>query len=316
MRRAFFIVGPTATGKSELGADVARELSAEIVSADAFQIYRGLDLLTAKPDPSTLAKAPHHLIGTAPLSEEMNAEKYRRAATRAIDEIHSRGKLALVVGGSGLYVKALSHGLAPLPEANPKLRQKLNAMSLDELRSKLNELDPQTARKIDVKNRRRVLRALEICLLTGKPASEVVAGVGLSAVALAKVDDSGLPGSPIPAAGVFVFRDRQELYARINQRVQTMFEKGVIEEVRASGATSATALQMIGLREIRELLEGRMSLLQCIAQIQQATRRYAKRQLTWFRWQTNFSPLNLSLLTHNEARILLRMRSEVRTRND
>jgi len=317
MRRAFFVVGPTATGKSELGADVAHELNAEIVSADAFQIYRGLDLLTAKPDASTFAKAPHHLMGTMPLSEEMNAEKYRRAATRAIEEINSRGKLALVVGGSGLYVRALSHGLAPLPEANPKLRQKLNAMSLDELRSQLNELDAQTARKIDVKNRRRLVRALEICLLTGKPASEVVAGGGLSAVVLAKVDDHGRPGSPIPATGMFVFRDREELYARINQRVEAMFESGVIEEVRSGGTTSATASQMIGLREIRELLEGRMSLSQCIAEIQQATRRYAKRQLTWFRRQTNFLPLNLSLLSHNEAVkwILLRLLSGVRTRD-
>ena len=317
MRRAFFIVGPTATGKSELGADVARELSAEIVSADAFQIYRGLDLLTAKPDTSTLAKAPHHLIGTTSLHEEMNAEKFRRLALRAIEEINSRDRLAIILGGSGLYIKALTHGLAPLPASDPKLREKLNAMTLDELRSQLIELDPETARKIDVKNRRRVMRALEICLLAGKPASQIVAGADLSAVALAKVDHSGLPGSPIPAAGVFVFRDRQELYARINQRVEAMFEKGVIEEVRASGATSATASQMIGLREIRELLEGRMSLLQCIAQIQQATRRYAKRQLTWFRWQTNFSPLNLSLLSHNEAVkwSLLRLLSGVRTRD-
>src|SRR6476646_7962784 len=104
MRRVFFIVGPTATGKSELGADVAHELNAEIVSADAFQIYRGLDLLTAKPDPSTLAKAPHHVIGTMPLHKEMNAEKYRRLALRAIEGIHSRGRLAIVVGGSGLYI--------------------------------------------------------------------------------------------------------------------------------------------------------------------------------------------------------------------
>jgi len=304
----FFIVGPTATGKSELGADLAHELTAEIVSADAFQIYGGLDLLTAKPDALTLAKAPHHLIGTTPPHEEMNADKYRRAATRAFDAINSRGKLAIVIGGSGLYIKALTHGLAPLPTSDPKLRARLNAMSLDELRSQLIELDPATARKIDVKNRRRLVRALEICLLTGKPASEVVAGPG----------DSSLPGSPIPATGVFVFRDREELYARINQRVEAMFEKGVIEEVRASGATSTTASQMIGLREVRELLEGRMSLLQCIAQIQQATRRYAKRQLTWFRRQTNFLPLNLSLLSHNEAVkwILLRMLSEVRTRDD
>src|SRR6266540_2498168 len=186
MRPTFFIVGPTALGKSELAADMAHEVGAEIVSADAFQVYRGLDLLTAKPDASTLAKAPHHLIGITPLHEEMNAEKYRRAASRAIEEIHSRGKLAIVVGGSGLYIKALTHGLAPLPESDPKLRERLNAMSLDELHTHLAELDPEAAQKIDVKNRRRVVRAVEICLLAVKPMSEVVAGGGLSAVALAK----------------------------------------------------------------------------------------------------------------------------------
>jgi tRNA dimethylallyltransferase len=312
MRRAFFIVGPTATGKSELAANVAHDLGAEIVSADAFQIYRGLDLLTAKPDASTLAKAPHRLIASIPLTEEMNTEKYRRAASRAIDEINSRGKLAIVVGGSGLYIKALTHGLAPLPEADPKLREKLNALNLDEIRTQVAELDPQSARKIDPKNRRRLVRALEICLLTGEPASAVI-DPGY---------DPGRAGSSIPATGVFVLRDREELYARINQRVEAIFENGVIEEVRAAGPTSATASQMIGLRDIRELLGGRMSLLQCIAQIQQSTRRYGKRQLTWFRRQTNFLPLNLSLLSHNEARILLRMHSElrrfseVRTRND
>jgi tRNA dimethylallyltransferase len=316
MRRSFFIVGPTATGKSELAADLAGEIDGEIVSADAFQIYRGLDLLTAKPDASTLAQARHHLIGTTPLHEEMNAEKYRRAATRFVEEINSRGKLAIVVGGSGLYIKALTHGLVRLPESDPKLREKLNAMSLDELRSRLVQLDPEAGRTIDTKNRRRLVRALEICLLTGKPASEVVAPTGRG--------DPGRPGSTIPATGVFVFRDREELYHRINQRVEAMFERGVIEEARTAGATGATASQMIGLREIRELLDGKISLLQCIAEIQQATRRYAKRQLTWFRRQSNFSPLNLSLLSHNEAVkwILLRMRSEprrvseVRTRDD
>src|SRR5215467_13671754 len=116
MTRAFFIVGPTASGKSELAADVAREIGAEIVSADAFQIYGGLDLLTAKPESSTLAKAPHHLIGTIPLTEEMNAEKFRRTATCAIEEINSRGKLAIVVVGSVLYIRALTHVLATLPK--------------------------------------------------------------------------------------------------------------------------------------------------------------------------------------------------------
>ena len=304
MRRTFFIVGPTATGKSELAADVAHEIGAEIVSADAFQIYRGLDLLTAKPDGSTLAKAPHHLIGTIPLRDEMNAEKYRRSASRAIDEINSRSKLAIVVGGSGLYIKALTHGLAPLPESDPRLREKLNAMSLDHLRSQLVEVDPQTARKIDLKNRRRVIRALEICSLTGKPVSAQRLCEGAS--------------HSEAATGVFVFRDRQELYERINQRVEMMFERDVIQESRTAGGTSATASQMIGLREIRELLAGKKSIPQCIAEIQQATRRYAKRQLTWFRRQTNFFPLNLSFLTHNEAVkwISLRILSEAGARDD
>jgi len=308
MRRTFFIVGPTATGKSDLAADVGHEMGAEIISADAFQIYRGLDLLTAKPDASTLAKAPHHLIGTAPLDEEMNAEKYRRAAMRVVDEINSRGRLAIVVGGSGLYIKALTHGIAPLPESDPKLREKLNVMSLDELRSELAKLDPEVVQKMDTKNRRRLVRALEICLLTGKAVSEVVA----------RDKDRGQSGSAIPASGIFVFRDRDELYARINQRVEAMFECGVINEVRAAGTTSATAAQMIGLREIRELLAGKKSLSECIAEIQQATRRYAKRQLTWFRRQTKFSPLNLSFLTHNEAVkwISHRMLSEAGIRDD
>jgi tRNA dimethylallyltransferase len=318
MTRAFFIVGPTATGKSELAADAAAEIGAEIVSADAFQFYRGLDLLSAKPDLSTLAKAPHHLIGTISLSEETNAEKYRRAATCAINEINSRGNLAIVAGGSGLYIKALTNGLAPLPERDPKLREQLNAIGLDELRARLAELDPETVNKIDRNNRRRVVRALEICLLTGKPASEVLAAGGLSAVALAKADDPGPPGSTIPPAGVFVYRDREQLYERINQRVETIFERGVTEEVRTAGKTSATASHMIGLREIRDLLSGKKLLPQCIAEIQQATRRYAKRQLTWFRRQTSFLPLNLSFLTHNEAVkwISLRMLSEAGKRDD
>jgi tRNA dimethylallyltransferase len=237
----------------------------------------------------------------------MNAEKYRRAASRAVEEIHSRGKLAIVVGGSGLYIKALTHGLAPLPESDPKLRERLNAMSLDELHTHLAELDPEAAQKIDLKNRRRVVRAVEICLRTGKPVSEVVAG-GADPGSLGKIPPRSAPA----ATGVFVFHDREELYARINQRVEAMFENDVIEQVRTAGEVSVTASQMIGFREIHQLLDGKMSISQCIAAIQQATRRYAKRQLTWFRRQTNFSALNLSLLTHNEAMILLRMLSERR----
>jgi tRNA dimethylallyltransferase len=285
MRGVFFIVGPTATGKSEIAADVAAELGAEIVSADAFQIYRGLDLLTAKPDSATLAKAPHHLVGTVSISDDMSAAKFRALALSAISEIHSRKTLAIIVGGSGLYIKALTHGLSSAPASDPDLRAQLNELSLHDLKKKLRELDPQAVDKIDVKNRRRLVRAIEICLLSAPNNSgqrkEWESEVGIN--------------------GVFVFRERDELYERINRRVEAMFENDVIEEARNAGAMSDTASKMIGLREIRELVEGKMSILQCAAAIQQATRRYAKRQLTWFRRQTNFQALNLSLLSQDEA---------------
>ena len=284
MRRVFFVVGPTATGKSEVAVDVARSLDAEIVSADAFQIYRGFDLLTAKPDTVALAKVPHHLIGIASILEEMNVEKFRKLALQAISEIHSRGKPAIVAGGSGLYIKALTHGLSVLPSADPDLRAHLNEFSLADLQEKLRGLDPKTA--VDLKNRRRIVRAIEICLISGAPASK---------------QRQWTAGEAPATTGIFVFRDRDDLYQRINRRVEAMFEGGVIEEVSAAGKLGETASKMIGIREIRALHDGKMSMLQCVAEIQQATRRYAKRQLTWFRRQTNFQPLNLSLLSTNEA---------------
>jgi tRNA dimethylallyltransferase len=285
MRGVFFVVGPTATGKSEIAADVATEVGAEIVSADAFQIYRGLDLLTAKPETGTLAKVPHHLIGTMSILDKMSAAKFRERALVAISEIHSRSKLAIMVGGSGLYIKALTHGLSSAPAADPDLRARLNELSLRDLQNKLLGLDPEAASKIDLKNRRRLVRAIEIHLLSRqKPSGHRTEWT-----------------RDVPSSGVFVFRERDELYDRINRRVKAMFDDGVIEEVRGAGGMSETASKMIGLREIRELLDGKMSILQCVAAIQQATRRYAKRQLTWFRRQTNFQPLNLSLLSQNEA---------------
>jgi tRNA dimethylallyltransferase len=287
LMRTFFIVGPTATGKSELAAEVAMQCGAEIVGADAFQIYRGLDLLTAKPDRKTLEKTPHHLLSAIPLSEEMNAEKFRVLALNAIEDIHARGKAAMVVGGSGLYIKALTHGLTPLPTASPKLRERLNQLSARELCVRLETLDPETARSIDKNNPRRLIRAVEICLLTGKPAS----------AQRPRFADA----TATAASGVFVFRERDELYGRINQRVETMFANGVVDEVRNLGLMGATAGQTLGLREIRQLIAGEISKQKCIAQIQQATRQYAKRQLTWFRRQTTFSPLNLSRSGHAEA---------------
>jgi tRNA dimethylallyltransferase len=281
MKRAFFIVGPTAVGKSEIAAEVGRRLGAEVLSADAFQLYRGLDILTAKPDRATLGKALHHLVGTVPLSEEMNAEKFRGAATAII----ARGQPLLVVGGTGLYLKALTHGLAPLPTADHRLREKLERTTDEELFRSLLTLDPAAAGKIDRRNRRRLVRAVEVCLLTGQPFSR----------------QRTEWNQPAPANGVLIERDRSELYSRIDRRVEEMFRAGVVAEVRAAENVGPTAAQTLGLREIRALIAGEISESECIARIQQATRRYAKRQLTWFRRQTNFPALNLSAHDPAEA---------------
>ena len=283
--KTFFIVGPTAVGKSELAADVAQRLHAEIVNADAFQIYRGLDLLTAKPDEATLAKAPHHLLGAVPLSEPMSVEKFRVSAQATIREIHSRGKEVIVVGGSGLYLKALTHGLSPLPAGDAALREELNRAGIEELYARLQKLDPEAAEKIDGKNKRRLVRAIEVCLISGVPFSA-----------------QRTEWEKTPAVnGVFVFRERDELYERIDRRVELMFAEGVIDEVRNVGPLGPTAVKTLGVSEIRSLLAGEISERESVARIQQATRRYAKRQLTWFRRQNNLERLNLSLHGYQEA---------------
>ena len=284
----FVIAGPTGCGKSELAADVAARCDAEVVSADAFQIYRGLPILTAQPDAATLRKVSHHLINSVPVTEDMSAEKFRERAIRAIEEINRRGKVALVVGGSGLYLKALTHGLTPLPAVNVKLRAELSALSLDELNARLAVVDPLGVEKVDRLNKRRVVRALEIFAQTNAPAS---------AQRLEWKEEA--PG----AHGVFVCRDRAELYARIDRRVEAMFREGVTAEIARIGALSKTAEKTLGLDQVRQLLEGKISSSDCIAEIQQATRRYAKRQLTWFRRQPNFEPLNLSLLKDHTAAV-------------
>jgi tRNA dimethylallyltransferase len=284
--KLFFIVGPTATGKSEIAAEIGCQLNAEIISADAFQIYRGLDRLTAKPEKTILAKAPHHLLSAVPLSEEMNVEKFRAAAVEAIRDIHARGKHAIVAGGSGLYLKALTHGLSQLPGANRELREELAQATVAELFARLRELDPDGAERIDRKNKQRLVRAVEVCLLSGRPFS---------------VQRTEWGNTRSARNGVFVFRERAELYERIDRRVEKMFAEGVVEEVRGMRDLGSTAEKALGLREIRALLAGEISETQCIAKIQQATRRYAKRQLTWFQRQDNFEPLNLSSHGYPEA---------------
>lgn len=278
-----FITGPTGSGKSAVALALAAMTGGEIVCADAYQIYRGMEILTAQPSPEDLRAAPHHLYGFLDPSEEMDAGRFETLARETIDEIRSRGRLAIVCGGSGLYVKSLTHGLSPLPPGDPELRKTLEALSPEELAEKLTELDPVSAEQLNLKNPRHVIRAIEICLLTGRPASELKQSWA----------------APRPGVrGVCLEPDRQDLYDRINARARRMVEAGVLDEVRRleDVELSATAEKAIGLWELRAALDEVTTLDEAVASLRQNTRNYAKRQITWFRREECFIRLPLSPL--------------------
>jgi tRNA dimethylallyltransferase len=282
----FFLVGPTAVGKSELVVELAQICGGEIVGADAFQVYAGLDVLTAKPPPALRARVKHHLVGEISLNHLFNVAEYSAEAQRRITDIHGRGKQVFVAGGTGLYVRALTRGLAQLPAAKPELRRELETQPLGELVARLKCLDPVAAARIDVNNRRRLVRALEVCILTGHPFSSF---------------QTQWPSPPIASRGVVLIRDRDDLYARIHRRTLAMFDEGVVKEVASVRDIGTTAAQAIGYREIQSLLSGAISEEQCISAICQATRRYAKRQETWFRRETDFVSMNLTQLSARQA---------------
>ena len=276
----FFLVGPTAAGKSEIAIEAALRCDAEIIGADAFQIYRGLDLLTAKPPPHLRAKVRHHLLGEIPLEEKFDVARYREMALDRVREIESRGKRALVVGGTGLYIRALTHGLSELPGADPALRRGLEALTLGQLQERYAALDPPGAERIDRRNRRRLVRAIEVSMLAGVPFSSL------------RRDWSG-EHAPAAASGVALELNRELLHSRIDARVRRIFAEGVVEEVRAAEA-GPTAAQAIGYAEIKALLRGQTTLEECIQSIQRKTRQYAKRQLTWLRRENIFPAIDLT----------------------
>jgi tRNA dimethylallyltransferase len=275
----FFLVGPTAVGKTDIAAAVAEQCNAEIIGADAFQVYRGMDVLTAKPSREIRTRVPHHLVDVIPLTQDFNVAQYAEAALKCARKIAARGKMPIVVGGTGLYVKALTHGLSELPTADAAIRAELEACTLENLQAQLAKLDPACAAAIDTKNKRRLIRAIEVCRLTGRPFSQF---------------RNNWNQPPAARACVLLTRNREDLYERINQRVDAMFRNGLLDEVRNLGAMSKTASQVIGLKEARACLDGKISEKECVALIQQATRRYAKRQLTWFRRESMFVPVDLS----------------------
>jgi tRNA dimethylallyltransferase len=262
------LAGPTASGKTELSVRIAEQLQTEIIGADAYQIYQGFDILSGKPDPVLLTRVPHHLIGVLASTEDSDAARYAGLATKVIERLNQRGQIPLIVGGTGFYLKALTHPLPDLPGRNTDLRTEFASKPLSALLAELRQNDPVTFDRVDRQNRRRVERALEVCRLTGRPFSSF---------------DRSTANAKFFA--LWLNWPRDELHARVDSRVDRMLKSGAIEEVATAGSTGTTASQMIGLAEIRQYLRNEITLTQCGEAMKTATRQYAKRQVTWFRAQ-------------------------------
>ncbi|MBU9889629.1 MAG: tRNA (adenosine(37)-N6)-dimethylallyltransferase MiaA [Candidatus Omnitrophica bacterium] len=283
-RKVIFIVGPTASGKSELAVALARKLGGEVISADSMLVYKGMDIGTAKLSRAARGGVPHHGIDLISPDKNFSVFAYRRYALKTIAEVRKRRKIPIVAGGTGFYIRALLEGLSPRPGANLSIRRKLEAEALQKglpaLYERLFKVDPDRARAIGPYNQRRIIRALEIYELSGqRPSQEQEKSPGLQALGYEPVV-------------IGLHRDRQALYEKIDRRVDRMFRKGLVREVKRlmRGRISQTALQGVGYKEVVNLLEpqGRQkppaaAIKDVKAKIQQATRHFAKRQWTWFK---------------------------------
>jgi tRNA dimethylallyltransferase len=267
-----FVCGATASGKTAYALRLAGELGGEIVNGDAFQLFRGIAVLSAAPSADEMMKFPHHLFGVLEPGEKCDAGRYYEMAMPVISEIQARGKVPIVVGGSGLYLKFLTHGPSPLPKGDAAMRAEMEEQSLEELLGELEKLDPIEAVQVNRGNKRYVARSLEICRLTGEKVSELRDGWERKTAELEK-----------SLKGFWLLRERADLHARIAVRARQMLDEGAIEEVEKLRGVSGNWEKAIGVGEIRRLLSGEISREQCEELIVFATRQYAKRQETWFR---------------------------------
>ena len=273
------IAGPTASGKTALGIEMALRLNGEIISADSMQIYKGMDIATAKPTAEEMSRVPHHLIGFLDRSENFSVADYIKLAAEKADDIISRGKVPVVVGGTGLYISSFVNNIQfPDIKNDEKVRERLRREASEYgnemLLEKLRKCDPETAAVLHANNLGRIIRALEVFEVTGKKLSEYKR-------------ESTLVESPYKFTTVaLTYDDRQVLYDRINKRVDIMMENGLADEayeIFTERDSIGTAHQAIGCKELAPYFEKKASLDECVEKIKQETRRYAKKQLTWFR---------------------------------
>jgi tRNA dimethylallyltransferase len=292
--RPVFIAGPTAAGKSAIALALAEKIGGEIISVDSMQVYRGLDIGTAKPTAAERARVPHHLLDICELNESFDAAQFARCAEKAVTEIQSRGRTPIFCGGTGLYFKAYISGLGEAPATDAGIRAVLEAMPLETLLQELRERDPETYGKIDRQNPRRVVRAMEVIRLTGKKFSEQ------------RSEWTPEPGTRNPEPSFFCFtRPAEDLHKRINARVDEMFTRGLVAETREllkhGLAENKFAMQAIGYRQVVEHLRGERNLAETVELVKIKTRQFAKRQLTWFRRHGNCAWVELGAESMNEV---------------
>lgn len=277
MNSILCIAGPTASGKTALAVELAKELDGEVVSCDSMQVYRRMDIGTAKPSREEMQGIPHHMIDVAEPDEDFSVSRYCAMAAPIVDDIVARGKTAIIAGGTGLYMDSLIRGndFAPFPSTGvrERLEAETDEVGLPAMLTRLREIDPDTADRVF--DRKRILRALEVYLETGETITEHNRKTRL------------IPPKYTPLWLGLDFADRGELYRRIDKRVDIMLEMGLMEEIRSlldSGIPEkCTAMQAIGYKEFVNALEGREPLSQAAEEVKKASRHYAKRQLTWFR---------------------------------
>lgn len=303
MHKLIVICGPTASGKSELAVRLCRLIGGEVVSCDSMQLYRGMDIGTATPTQAEMGGVPHHLLSVLEPGTPCSAAAYRALALPVIQAVRDRGRVPVLCGGTGLYINALTRPLGFSVKGDPQIRRQLEGQDRAELHRRLERVDPQSAARLHVNDVRRVVRALEIYLLTGETLSSHMAR------------DQG--GSS-DFEGVLFAPDwpREALYQRIDRRVDQMMAAGLAEEVEAlvKGGLSPgdTAMQAIGYKELAACLNGECTLEDAVAAVKQNSRRYAKRQLTWFRRdpRTHWLPAQTMSSDEMAARVALLIKSE------
>jgi tRNA dimethylallyltransferase len=274
--RLVIVLGPTASGKTELAVRLAERFDGEIVNADSLQVYRGMDIGTAKPSPELRRRVPHHLIDIVDPGTGFSASDFRREAERTITDIERRGKRVIVVGGTGLYIKALLHGLANTPRGGGEIRRELEAEARERggahLLHRLAEVDPATAGRLHPNDLVRIIRALEVYLQTGRPISHFRC-------------EHGFSDNTYDYLKVGIAVERRELYRRIEERVDLMMDTGLVREVEglllAGYGPGLKPLRAIGYKEICAHLAGGFPLDEAVSLIKRDSRRYAKRQMTW-----------------------------------